>query len=68
MIETMDKSLGDIMDYLQANQLEDNIFILFLSDNGGLSAVARGGNPNTHNYPLQSVKGSVYEEEYECLW
>ena len=61
MVEGMDKSLGDIMDYLEKNQLEDNTIVLFMSDNGGLSAVARGGEPHTHNRPLASGKGSIYE-------
>ncbi|MDO4880019.1 MAG: sulfatase [Capnocytophaga sp.] len=61
MIEAMDKSLGDVLDYLKENALEESTFILFLSDNGGLSAVARGGVRDTHNYPLQSGKGSAYE-------
>ena len=61
MVEAMDKSLGDVLDYLSAHHLIDNTFILFLSDNGGLSAVGRGGVPNTHNFPLQSGKGSAYE-------
>ncbi len=34
---------------------------MFMSDNGGLSAHARGGEPNTHNRPLASGKGSAYE-------
>lgn len=61
MLEGMDKSLGDIMDYLQENNLAENTIILFISDNGGLSAVARGGEPHTHNLPLRSGKGSAYE-------
>ena len=32
-----------------------------MSDNGGLSAVARGGEKHMHNKPLASGKGSVYE-------
>ena len=32
-----------------------------MSDNGGLSAVARGGKKHTHNKPLSSGKGSVHE-------
>jgi arylsulfatase A-like enzyme len=32
-----------------------------MSDNGGLSAYARGGEKHTHNYPLKSGKGSIYE-------
>ncbi|MDC1106260.1 sulfatase [Prolixibacteraceae bacterium] len=61
MVEGMDKSLGDIMGYLKKHKLDKNTIILFMSDNGGLSAVARGGLPHTHNYPLSSGKGSVRE-------
>jgi arylsulfatase A-like enzyme len=32
-----------------------------MSDNGGLSAIARGGEPHTHNRPLSSGKGSIRE-------
>lgn len=61
MVEGMDKSLGDIMDYLEENNLDENTIILFMSDNGGLSAHARGREPHTHNAPLNSGKGSAYE-------
>jgi len=61
MIEGMDKSLGDLMDYLEAKQLSDNTIILFMSDNGGLSASSRGGERHKHNLPLKSGKGSAYE-------
>jgi arylsulfatase A-like enzyme len=61
MVESMDKSLGDLMDYLERNNLTENTIILFMSDNGGLSVSARGGTPNTHNRPLASGKGSAYE-------
>lgn len=61
MIESMDKSLGDLMNYLDKNGLADNTIILFMSDNGGLSATARGGKPHLHNLPLKSGKGSAYE-------
>ena len=61
MIEGMDKSLGDIMDWLEVKDLAENTIILFMSDNGGLSITNRGGVPNTHNVPLNSGKGSAYE-------
>lgn len=61
MVEGMDKSLGDLMDYLKEKGLDDNTIILFMSDNGGLSAHSRGGEPNTQNLPLNSGKGSAYE-------
>ena len=61
MIEGMDKSLGDILDNIERHDLSDETIVLFTSDNGGLSAHARGGEPNTHNRPLASGKGSAYE-------
>ncbi|MEC3906732.1 sulfatase [Tamlana sp. 2201CG12-4] len=62
LIEGMDKSLGDIMDYLKEKNIDDNTIVLFMSDNGGLSAhAARGGELHTHNKPLASGKGSIYE-------
>ncbi len=61
MLESMDKSLGDLMDYVNNHGLADNTIILFTSDNGGLSAIARGGEPHTHNKPLSSGKGSAHE-------
>lgn len=62
MIEGMDKSLGDLMDYLQEKKVEDNSVIIFMTDNGGLSlAPPRGGKAHTHNLPLRAGKGSVYE-------
>lgn len=61
MIEGMDNSLGELMDYLNKKGLSENTVILFMSDNGGLSVHERGGVPNTHNLPLRSGKGSAYE-------
>ncbi|MEP3211133.1 MAG: sulfatase [Maribacter sp.] len=61
MIAGMDKSLGDIMNYVEQKNIEDNTIILFMSDNGGLSAHARTGEPHTHNAPLSSGKGSMRE-------
>lgn len=63
LVEGMDKSLGDLMDYLEQNNLSDNTIVIFMSDNGGLSVEpsVRSGKPNTHNWPLNSGKGSAYE-------
>ena len=61
LIEGMDKSLGDIMDFLKKKGVDKNTIIIFMSDNGGLDYHSRGGPVNTHNYPLKSGKGSVYE-------
>ena len=61
MVEAMDKSVGDVLNYIDSQNLEMETIILFMSDNGGLSAHARGGEKNTHNWPLRSGKGSAYE-------
>lgn len=61
MVEGMDKSLGDIMDNLERHGVTDQTVVLFMSDNGGLSASGRGGQRHHHNQPLASGKGSAYE-------
>ncbi len=62
MIEGMDRSLGDIMDYLEQQHIAQNTIIIFMSDNGGLSLhPPRGGEAHTQNLPLKAGKGSVYE-------
>jgi arylsulfatase A-like enzyme len=62
LVEGMDKSLGDLIDYLDSNGLTGNTHIIFMSDNGSLSLVpARGGKAFTHNLPLKQGKGSLYE-------
>ncbi|WP_290797247.1 sulfatase-like hydrolase/transferase [Flavihumibacter sp. UBA7668] len=62
LLEGMDKSLGDLMDFLQQKGITENTIILFMSDNGGLSYTPpRAGTAHTHNYPLRAGKGSVYE-------
>ncbi|NGM63100.1 sulfatase [Sphingobacterium sp. SGG-5] len=62
LVEGMDKSLGDIMDYVQEKGIANNTIILFMSDNGGLALnPPRGGELFQQNYPLRSGKGSLYE-------
>ena len=62
LVEGMDKSLGDIMDYLKEKNIDKNTVVLFMSDNGGFSqAPPRSGKPHTQNLPLKAGKGSVYE-------
>jgi arylsulfatase A-like enzyme len=58
----MDKSLGDIMDFLKEKKVDQNTIIIFMSDNGGLSTTPlRGGIAHSQNLPLKAGKGSVYE-------
>ena len=62
MVEGIDKSLGDILNYLDDKGIADNTAIIFMTDNGGNSEnVQKGGVPHTQNLPLREGKGSVYE-------
>jgi arylsulfatase A-like enzyme len=58
MVESMDESVGRIMDTLEELGLDDNTAIIFMSDNGGLSTSE--GSP-TSNLPLRAGKGWLYE-------
>lgn len=63
LVEGMDKSLGDLLDYLEKKGILDNTIVMFMSDNGGYSVGARhntyGGISKSH--PLRGGKGSLYE-------
>jgi len=61
MVESYDAALGTIVAKLDELEVLDDTLIVFTSDNGGLSAHARGGEKHTHNAPLRSGKGSAYE-------
>lgn len=61
MVEGMDKSLGDIVANIERHGLTNNTIVMFMSDNGGLSAHGRGGAKHSHNRPLSSGKGSAHE-------
>lgn len=63
LIEGMDKSLGDLLDWVERNGEADNTIVIFMSDNGGLAASTawRDGEPHTQNAPLRSGKGSLLE-------
>lgn len=63
LVEGVDKSLGDIMNYLNDKRISDDTVVLFMSDNGG----AARGLPRENrfkpspNAPLRAQKGSLYE-------
>ena len=62
MVEGADKSLGDLLDYLDAKGVADNTIIIFYSDNGGHSVnTSKGGEAHVYNLPLREGKGSCYE-------
>ena len=54
MIETLDRSVGQVIAKLTALDLTDNTMVVFFSDNGGLATLS-------DQTPLRSGKGSLYE-------
>ncbi len=63
LIEGMDKSLGDLLNWVEKNNEAERTVIIFMSDNGGFATDDkwRAGELYTQNAPLKSGKGSVYE-------
>ena len=63
LVEGMDKSLGDLLNFLQSQpEVAENTIILFMSDNGGqaLNNVRQGKANRDQNYPARAGKGSAY--------
>ncbi len=56
MVESVDQSVGKIMQTLKERQLDEHTLLIFTSDNGGLEIEIA-----TDNDPLRSGKGYPYE-------
>lgn len=54
MIESVDQSVGRVLDHLEERGLSENTVVVFSSDNGGFSGA-------TSNHPLRGFKGMLYE-------
>lgn len=54
-ITAMDRSIGQLRDYLKANGLSDNTLLMYCGDNGNPSSSGRTATP------LRAEKGHVYE-------
>lgn len=54
MVEALDTSVGQVLDFLEKEKLADNTLVIFTSDNGGESTF-------TNNAPLRGRKGTLYE-------
>lgn len=62
LVESMDSSLGQVLDFLEEKKIAKNTIIMFMSDNGGLGIEHPQGKATNHNnFPLKSGKGSVNE-------
>ncbi len=59
MVQSVDESVGRVMQKLEELGVADNTVVIFMSDNGGLSTVPREGP--TGNLPLRAGKGWLYE-------
>ena len=56
MVSGLDDAVGEVLDQLRRDGLENNTLIVFLSDNGG--PLERNGSLNT---PLSGEKGTMFE-------
>jgi arylsulfatase A len=54
MVESLDKNVGKVMDYLEKKKLTENTLVIFCSDNGGTQNVGS-------NAPFRGFKGQLYE-------
>lgn len=63
LVEGMDHSLGEILDWLDRNDEARNTIVIFMSDNGGYATGSyyRDEPLYTQNAPLRSGKGSLLE-------
>ena len=61
MVESMDESVGRILDALKEQGLEENTLVIFTADNGGVSSREWKDRPVTSNLPLRLGKGHLYE-------
>ena len=60
MVAAMDENVGRIIETLKTLGLDKNTWVIFTSDNGGLSTLYRKNAP-TGNGPLRAGKGWCYE-------
>jgi arylsulfatase A len=61
MLESLDNSIGTVMQALEEHKLTDNTLVIFTSDNGGLATNEGPHTPATINSPLREGKGYLYE-------
>lgn len=59
MVYSMDLAVGNILDAVRSNGLEEKTMIVFFSDNGGIPKPT-GGN-ESYNTPLRGKKGELWD-------
>ncbi|MEW5975419.1 MAG: sulfatase [Acidobacteriota bacterium] len=61
MLQSVDESVGRILQKLEELGLDQRTIVFFTSDNGGLSVEEGPHTPATSNVPLRAGKGYLYE-------
>jgi len=61
MIDSLDQSVGRVLDRLEEYGLSENTVVFFFSDNGGLATLEGPNTPATSNHPLRNGKGYLQE-------
>lgn len=61
MRESMDQSVGRVMDAVEKSGAADNTLLMFFADNGGLRYEGKSKSAVTDNAPLRAGKGHLYE-------
>jgi len=61
MVESIDKSVGQIMEKLKQLDLQKNTLVIFTSDNGGYLTYGEKYQNISSNGPLRGQKGTLYE-------
>jgi arylsulfatase A-like enzyme len=65
MIDSIDRSVGRVLESLETHHLTERTLVIFASDNGGIGGYQREGLDQkeyiTDNAPLRHGKGSLYE-------
>jgi arylsulfatase A-like enzyme len=61
MIETLDDSVGQLVETIDRLGLSERTVFIFTSDNGGLHVLESPGTPSTHNSLFRAGKGFLYE-------
>lgn len=61
MLQSVDESVGRIVEKLDRKGIAEETWIIFTSDNGGLATVEGPNTPATSNAPAREGKGWLYE-------
>ncbi|MFC1639379.1 sulfatase, partial [Gemmatimonadota bacterium] len=61
MVQSVDESVGRVLETIERLGVADNTIVVFMSDNGGLSTIANSRNAPTAILPLRAGKGWLYE-------